>query len=533
MGVDVSKTEGSMRLIQELRVHQAELEMQNEELNRTRDELEQALKNYTDLYDFAPVGYFSLSRDGTIRAVNLTGTQLLSVERSRLIGRSLLLLFFAESRRIFSDFLDKVFAGEGEQSCEVILTRKDLPPLHVQINGNLVGDECFAAVMNITERKELEKQLLHAQKMESLGLFVGGVAHDFNNLLTAISGYGEAIRESDPEDPEIRDSLAAILEAADRAAELTRGLLAFGRREEINRQPVNLCDVVVSTEKLIRKLIGEHIRVETSLPDKKLTIMADSSQLSQVLMNLAANARDAMPTGGRLSITVEEFSVKPGLEARYELPAPGRYARLSLADTGTGISEVAKARMFEPFYTTKEVGKGTGLGLSIVYGIIRQHGGSVTVSSSQGAGTTFNIYLPLIEGKVHDKEEASAVTGGTETVLVVEDDQMVRTFLERVLVRAGYKIITAANGTEALEKFVHDKNIALVVSDLLMPEKTGIELQEDMNRIRPGTKTLFISGYTGDMVNLGRKREGTSFLKKPFNKNQLLGKMRELLDGTT
>jgi signal transduction histidine kinase len=528
-GAGEGDSERLQHLINDLRIHQVELEMQNEELNRTREELEEALERYTDLYDFAPVGYFTLSHEAIIRAVNLTGAELLQSVRSRLIGRSLDGFVTAETRHGFRAFLKRVFTGETEESCQVSIARKGQQLLHVHIYGKVLAGDCRAAMVDITEQKGLERQLVQAQKMESLGLFVGGVAHDFNNLLTAICGYGEAIREGlSEEDTETAENLAAILQAAERAVDLTRGLLTFGRREESHPQPARLDDIVTGTEKLIRKVIGEHIRVECTFSATNLTVMADSGQISQVLMNLAANARDAMPNGGTFSISVKERALDQDSATQHDL-APGRYARISVSDTGTGMTEAEVSRIFEPFFTTKEVGKGTGLGLAIVYGIIRQHNGAVTVDSRLGKGTRFDIYLPLTRADISVGSDVPAAASGTETVLVVEDEEMVRNFIQKVLTRAGYRVLAAENGGNALRLFRQNDGISLLISDVLMPEKSGIELQQEIVQLRPAVKTLFISGYTGDVIN-GKMLKGTEFLTKPFHKNELLGKVRKILD---
>ena len=294
---------------------------------------------------------------------------------------------------------------------EVEMKRKDGEKIIVHLSVSVIKDDAGQVsgyqgiIHDMTERKKLEQQLLQSQKMESIGILAGGVAHDFNNLLTAISGYGQILQESIPADDELsQESIANVLKAAERAAELTRSLLAFSRKQVINPKPVHIDTLISNTGKLIQRIIGEDIEFSTNFSDKKLLVKADPGQIEQVLMNLATNARDAMPHGGRLSITTRQVVVKKGSEALYDLPEPGKYALISVADTGTGIDKKSLESIFEPFYTTKEVGKGTGLGLSIVHGIIKQHNGSVLASSEPGKGTTFNIYLPLIKGHAVKEE---------------------------------------------------------------------------------------------------------------------------------
>jgi two-component system cell cycle sensor histidine kinase/response regulator CckA len=398
--------------------------------------------------------------------------------------------------------------------------------------------EVFAAVVvfeDITELKKLERQLLHAQKMESIGILAGGVAHDFNNLLTAISGYGQLIWDVMPPDDELlKESIEQVLKAAERGADLTGSLLAFSRKQVLNPRPVLIDTIIRNTGKLIQRIIGEDIEFGTAFYGEKMVVMADAGQIEQVLMNLATNARDAMPHGGALSITVKKVVVEKGAEALYDLSEPGKYVLISVADTGAGIGKRSIERIFEPFYTTKEVGKGTGLGLSIVYGIIKQHDGSVMVSSDPGKGTTFEIYLPLAEAPaMEDRSGASTpAAGGNETLLVVEDEEAVTLLLKKTLERAGYRVITSGDGEDAVSKFrEHGDQISLVISDVVMPKKNGREMLEEIRRMKPGTKFVFISGYTADIIQgKGILEDDVDFLRKPFVKTDLLRKVRETLD---
>jgi two-component system cell cycle sensor histidine kinase/response regulator CckA len=533
---ETTTLDGSLRHAHELQVHQVELEMQKEELILTRDELEMMLARYTDLYDSAPVGYFTLDRDGTIRSVNLTGAGLLGVERSQLLNRRLGVFISHENRAFFADFLDKVFANKSKETCEIVFLAEKHSPLHVQIEAmaSESGQECLAAVIDLTERRKLEKQLLQTQKMESVGLLAGGVAHDFNNMLTVISGCGETIRENIPADNELlRENIEQVLKAAERAADLTGRLLAFSRKQLSRPKPVAIDAVIGDASKFIRRFIGADIELSILFTCKELLVMADVSQIEMALVNLATNARDAMPDGGRLSISTKDVVVEAGSESLYDLSRPGRYALISVADTGAGIDKESMDRLFEPFYTTKEVGKGTGLGLSIVHGITKQHGGSVQLSSTPGEGTTFNIYLPLIEGRADLPESKILVQPavGSETILVAEDEEMVRSFTMRMLERAGYRVIDAADGEEAVERFREHDDISLVLSDVVMPKKNGKKMFEEIKRIRPDVKVIFITGYAPDIMHKkGMNDEGVDFITKPFKKNELLRKIREVLD---
>jgi len=386
----------------------------------------------------------------------------------------------------------------------------------------------------IVERRELEQQLLQSQKLESIGLLAGGVAHDFNNLLNGIYGYGEIILESIPRDDELlRESVEQVLKAASRAAELTRSLLAFSRKQEIHPKAVLIDDIIAATGKLIKRVIGEDIEFVTDYRAGDLLVMADSGQMEQVLMNLATNARDAMPGGGRLTVSSRRIVVEKGSETQYDLPLPGEYALISVTDTGTGIDRDSLERLFEPFYTTKEVGKGTGLGLSIVYGIVKQHNGSVLVGSEPGTGTTVSVYLPLIAGRaaVEAAEVPTPPSGGSETLLVAEDEEIVRDLLKKILERAGYTVLVAADGEEAVTCFRERSDISLVLSDVVMPRKTGSEMLEEIRRTDPDIRVIFISGYAADVMHLkGVTEQNVDIVTKPIRKNDLLRTIREALD---
>lgn len=390
------------------------------------------------------------------------------------------------------------------------------------------------SLTDITEHKKLEQELLQTQKLESIGILAGGVAHEFNNLLTAISGYGQILQESIPPDDELsQENIGNVLKAAERAAELTRSLLAYSRKQTIKQEPVRVDTIIGCVDTLIQRVIGEDINISVNVSGENLLVKADVGQMELVLMNLATNARDAMPNGGRLCITTGRVIVKEGSEARYDLSAPGEYALISFTDTGTGIDKESLGKIFEPFYTTKEVGKGTGLGLSLVHGIIKQHNGSILVSSEMGKGTRLDIYLPLIKEHVlkGKSKKAAPHAGRTETLLVVEDEEIVRAFMKRMLENAGYKVIDAGNGEDAVARFRAHDDISLVLSDVVMPGKSGKEVLDEIRKLKPDIKVVFISGYAPDVIrNKGMFDEGTDFIQKPFNKNDLLRKVRNMLD---
>jgi len=399
-------------------------------------------------------------------------------------------------------------------------------------SSNIIG--VIHVVRDITERKKLEEQLRESQKMEAIGHLAGGIAHDFNNMLSAIKGSAYLIRKRVDRDEPIMPFVEQILEASDKATSLVRGLLAYSRKQIITTKPLNVNEIIANVEKLLLRLIGEDIAITLSLAEKNLTIMADSMQIEQVLMNLAANARDAMPEGGRLAISTEVVKLDSLSMSAYGLRKHGEYVCISVSDSGVGIAKDVIASIFEPFFTTKEVGEGTGLGLSIVYGIVKQHEGHITVHSEPGAGTTCRIYLPLIpsarEGQYPLPDKP--FVDGTETVLLAEDEGVVRKTIRDILEDAGYRVIEAVDGADAVEKFIeHKDNIHIVLLDVIMPRKNGKEACEKIREIKPDMEVLFTSGYSHDIISKkGIIENGIYFVSKPGYPEELLVKIREVLD---
>jgi nitrogen-specific signal transduction histidine kinase/ActR/RegA family two-component response regulator len=384
-----------------------------------------------------------------------------------------------------------------------------------------------------TERQRMETQFRQSQKMEAVGTMAGGLAHDFKNIITAITGFANLVKMSLEEDDPAREYAEHILSSSARASTLVQSLLAFSRQQIISPKPVSVNNIIRGVEKILRRLIREDIEFRTDLSAKNLVVMADTGQIEQALMNLCTNARDAMPEGGVLTISTWSVELGEGSFSNYGAARPGTYAAIAVADTGIGMDEETKARIFEPFFTTKDAGKGTGLGLSTVYGIIKQHEGFVDVRSEPGKGSLFSMYFPLIHsetGKEMGKKEA-VLKKGTETVLVAEDDEDVRLYIHDILRLFGYTVIEAIDGEDAVQKFSDRPNVDLLVFDIIMPRKNGKEAYEEIRAMSPGIRALFISGYTGDVIDKkGILEEGVNYIGKPISPEELLGKVREVLD---
>jgi nitrogen-specific signal transduction histidine kinase/FixJ family two-component response regulator len=390
--------------------------------------------------------------------------------------------------------------------------------------------------MDITGRKRLEAQLFQSQKLETVGKLAGGVAHEFNSILTAIIGQSELILGDLPAGSPLAQNAAGIRKAAERAATLTRQLLAYGRRAFLQPESLDLNQVMAGMEGMVRHLMGGDVDVRIVSAEGLRAVKADAGQIEQVIMNLAMNARDAMPNGGKLTLETANVSFDQERVGRDPELKPGGYVMLAITDTGTGMSAEVKARAFEPFFTTKGVGQGTGLGLSTCYGILKQSGGHISVYSEPGRGTTFKIYLPQVESQAKiplQRLDSPDLPRGTETILLVEDDPALREMAATLLRRLGYTVLAAANGIEALSlKQPRDNgHIDLLFTDIVMPHMNGQELSERVRALYPHTRTLFTSAYTGNaIVHQGVLNPGVALLQKPFTPSALARKVREMLD---
>ena len=492
---------------------------------------------YRELVENAADVVFALDTEGRFTALNQASETLTGRTRADLIGRPLAELAAPGQDEVLAR------AARGGGPVELTLLAGGGRPVVLEVagrrierDGRFAGVECIAR--DVTERRQLEEQLRQAQKMEAVGRLAGGIAHDFNNLLTAINGFGDLALDILPPDHPARAMVAEIRKAGDRAAGLTRQLLAFGRRSVVAPQVLDLNAVVRESESLLGRLLGEHLVLTADLDPTLPRVAADPGQIQQLVMNLAVNARDAMPEGGRLTISTQVAGVaRAGLARDPDVPA-GEYAVLSVADTGCGMTAEVKARIFEPFFTTKGPGKGTGLGLATVYGIVRQSGGHIAVESEPGRGTEFRVYLPVARGD-EASEPPPVVTPmprrGRETVLVAEDESAVRALARRTLESSGYTVLEAADGEAAIGvAAAYRGTIDLLVTDVVMPRLGGRQLAEALTSRRPGLRVLFMSGYTDDGALLDGVRDAAvAFLPKPFAPVALVRKVREVLDGSS
>jgi two-component system cell cycle sensor histidine kinase/response regulator CckA len=496
--------------------------------------------------DDSPLAIIIAAPDLTINRWNDAAVKQFGWTAEEAIGRSLMMLIPEDRRLEFLEQRRRLESGAIVTNFETQRIRRDGTVRDVNISkcalhkgGKLTG--LVSIISDSTDRKRLEAQYRQAQKMEAVGQLAGGVAHDFNNLLTVIISYSQMLLADIADDGTARADVMEIKRAAERAALLTKQLLAFRRQQVLRPQNLDLNLVIGQLEQMLRRLLREDINIVLTLDPELGAVAADPGQIEQIVMNLVVNARDAMPNGGRLSIETGNVSFDSPYQVRAseaQLEA-GAYVVIAVSDNGTGMSAQVQARIFEPFFTTKRMNEGTGLGLSTVYGIVKQSGGYITVYSEIGHGTTFKIYLPRVDSVVDPTAADDSVTmhstKGGETVLIVEDDDALRTVACRALQQCGYEVLVASNGSEALEQCSrHEGGLHLVVTDMVMPEMSGIELAESIAISYPEIKVLLMSGYTRDeAARRGIASERYAFLEKPFTPSRLAARVRELLDGRT
>lgn len=477
---------------------------------------------------------------GKVSYWNAAAEKIFGYDDHEMMGRNLEIIIPSQyrdaHRKGFAKFAETGHGPMIGKVYEVSALRKDGSefPIELSISGLLLKDKWHSAgvVRDITGRRNLEAQLRQAQKMEAIGTLAGGVAHDFNNILTAIIGFCSLLTMKMAKNDPLLHEVKQILTAADRATTLTQSLLTFSRKTPIETKPVSLNAIINKVEKLLVRFIREDIELTSTLAAEDLTVMADPAQIEQVLINLVANARDAMPNGGRLRISTDIVELDREFIRVHGYGTPGRFASLTCSDNGSGMDKETAQRIFEPFYTTKETGKGTGLGLAIVYGIVQQHKGYINCYSEPGRGTTFRIYLPLTAALPETARVVPEIPPkwGDEVILVAEDDDAARSLFKQVLETYGYKVIEAVDGEDAIAKFIENKDeIKLVILDVIMPKKNGKEACERILQVKPEMKCLFTSGYTAEVFDEGENKL-QHFLPKPVIPTMLLRKIREILD---
>jgi PAS domain S-box-containing protein len=512
------------------------------ERERTEAALKESERKYRTIFEESKdVIFISSFHDGKFLDINRAGAELFGYPSAESLKA------LDPRRDLFNDteeytVLSRMLESQGfVKDHEVTMKKSNGELLTVLVTAAIVRDQEGAVFSyrgvfhDVTDKRRLEQQLAQSQKMEAIGQLAGGIAHDFNNILTAIMGYCNLLLMDIPEDSPLKDHADHILSSSERAANLTRSLLSFSRKQVMSPKPINMNEIVITIEKLLRRLIGEDIELRTVLDPGEVMVLADSGQIEQVLINLCTNARDAMPGGGVITLAISTAVVRHQDLPDQTAGRPGAYAVIVVSDTGTGIDARIRDKIFDPFFTTKETGKGTGLGLSIVYGIMKQHNGFITVDSSPGRGSRFKLYLPLIEAPVVASREGSAPRprGGTETILLAEDDDEVRKLIRLVLSGNGYRVIEAVDGQDALAVLSRQNGaVDLLLLDIIMPRKNGKEVYDTVRSQNPGMKAIFMSGYTADIIDKkGIIAENLNFIPKPIAPLELLALVRSVLDG--
>jgi len=526
------------RLVQELQVQQIELELQNEELQRARAEVEDGLAHYSNLYCLAPVGYLTLDRAGVIRRVNHVAARLLGQQRSRLVGMRFCQLVAAESCLTLNAFLASLVERRTQRTCEVLVGPKGVAPLVVELTGNVMVENQYSRIVmtDITartrleqERAELQAQLAQSRKMEAIGTFSAGIAHDFNNILGGILGGLSLLEFKTGHDSANHEEIVAMQAMVKRGAELTKQLLGFARHGEYDVRPANLASVVSESCTMFART-RKDISVNLDLAPDLQAVLMDHTQFEQVMLNLLANAGHAMKKGGRLFIRAENVELTNAQAAAYGVTS-GYFVKLVVRDTGVGMDFATKERIFEPFFTTRAAGEGTGLGLASVYGVIKNHSGFVKVESEVSKGTAFTILLPATDCEVTSQVRPVTLFHGTGTVLMVDDEEQLVKVYSRVLESIGYKTLTASGGKEAIELVrQYGSEISLVILDMVMPDMSGCQTYDEIQKVVPGIKVLLATGLASDGQAAEIMAHGCNgVIEKPFDAATLSAKVREVL----
>jgi len=524
----------------ELRTTNKRLEQEILERRRAGEALQESEEKYRDLVEKISDVIYAVNKNGVMTYISPAIESILGYSPSEIMGRPFAEFVYQKDLPRMKERFQKTLSSDPEPSDYRILDKSgEIRWIRASSKPAFRGNSVIGlqgVLTDITERKRLEGQLLWSQKMETVGRLAGGVAHEFNNLLAAIQGNTELAMMEPYLSDRVKNDLQGILKASKRAAKLTQQFLAFSRRQVIEPRVVNLKEVIQNTDKMLRRLIGEDIELVTLLAEDLGRVKVDPDQIEQVVVNLAVNARDAMPEGGKLTLEAINVTLDEAHARQHSGVTPGEYVMLAVSDTGAGMTEEVKAHLFEPFFTTKEVGKGTGLGLATCYGIVKQSGGNIWVHSEPGQGTTFRIYLPRVEEEgeaLPKRDKKGYLPRGTETVLLVEDEPSVRDVAARTLREQGYTVLEAATGDEALRVASEHggKTIHLLLTDVVMPQMGGKVLAGRLRANRPDIRVIFFSGYPSEAIaHYGVLDPGTAFLLKPFSPAVLARKAREVLD---
>jgi len=537
-----------IRTKEELRQRILEMENTKAELKQAQELLEKERETFFPILHKAPYGIALIDNDGNFNYINPAFTNITGYTLEDIFTRKDWFHRaspFPEYRQeIINSLKRDVIQKSVERIFSIVCKKGEIK--EIEFKPTLLDDDRIVVILSdITERKRAEKEkaalqeeLRQSQKMEAVGRLAGGIAHDFNNLLTVISGNCELsflqLKGGDP----LKENIQEIKRAADRATSLTRQLLAFSRRQILEPKVLDLNTIIKDLDKMLRRVIGENIKLVTLLSDGLGTVRTDPGWMEQVIINLALNARDAMPSGGKLIIETTNVELGESYAQSHVAMKPGRHVKLCVRDTGTGMSPEVRERLFEPFFTTKAKGKGTGLGLSTVYGIVMQSGGNICVHSEPGLGTTFEIYLPRVDESLEEMREKvtrEEPPHGSETILVVEDEEDVRSLLVQVLEMQGYTVLETSCGEDALEVSKNRKEpIHMILTDVVMTGMSGRQLADQLLPLQPKTKVLYMSGYTdNEIFHHGVLEEGTNYIQKPFTIDGLARQVREVLDNNS